>query len=166
MVLLKAVSDPKFTVEPMDVFWVGVEMVQKSSVAVVYTKVDAPPKKVAMIDTICRAWKKSSLDDLDDLVFPTASTSLTRCPWWPYSSFYFAPFWRPQKSMGMEESCEHVDALKMIGVRLHADLNISVAETGQFESISSQPLWSSWAARRDICWSSLDIDVTKPFPRP
>lgn len=45
MVLLKAVSDPKFSVEPMDVFWVGVERVQKSSIAVVYTKVDAPPKK-------------------------------------------------------------------------------------------------------------------------
>lgn len=51
MVLLKAVSDPKFSVEPMDVFWVGVERVQKSSIAVVYTKVDAPPKKVAKIDT-------------------------------------------------------------------------------------------------------------------
>jgi len=30
-----------------------------------------------------------------------------------------------EKSMGMEESCEEVDALKMIGMRLHAYLNIS-----------------------------------------
>lgn len=93
MVLLKAVSDPKFSVEPMDVFWVGVERVQKSSIAFVYTKVDAPQKKVAMIDTICRAWE----NPVWMTWIETASTSSTRCPWWPSSSFYFAPFWRPKK---------------------------------------------------------------------
>ena len=63
----------------------GVERVQKSSIAVVYTMVDAPGKKVAKIDNFQR------------MTIETASTSLTRCPWWPSSSFYFAPFWRRDK---------------------------------------------------------------------